>query len=254
MAFARLAVMVSVWMCGAVMGGAAMAGDSFDGKFYRGTGDTEFLQLLEYARASFAPNPEFQHIAMLYTADWNGFVEGPTWGAWWIQNSYGPTYCALPFYQEPYTTFLQNAQDLWFDQMGDGTHAGDRNYVRARTDVCATPPRLERSTIARETVKSTSTIGVMEFTAAGVVMQSELLLISRDAKANCPLPAQAGALRQFHRVAARPQEQPLSRRPRRQHAWPPAYAGWRKLDGTYDKAYLTGPLHYLHRSHWDRPD
>jgi len=34
---------------------------------------------------------------MLYTPKWNGFVEGPTWDAWWIQNSYGTTYCALPF-------------------------------------------------------------------------------------------------------------------------------------------------------------
>ena len=55
---------------------------------------------------------------------WNGFVEGPTWGAWWIQNSYGPTYCAMPFYVEPYLTFLKNAHDLWFDQMGDGKRQG----------------------------------------------------------------------------------------------------------------------------------
>ena len=61
---------------------------------------------------------------MLYTPLWDGLVEGPTWNAWWIQNSYGTTYCALPFYQEPFITFLQNSQDLWFDQMGDGRRAG----------------------------------------------------------------------------------------------------------------------------------
>jgi len=24
----------------------------------------------------------------------SGLVEGPTWNAWWIQNSYGASYCA----------------------------------------------------------------------------------------------------------------------------------------------------------------
>ena len=41
-------------------------------------------------------------------------------GAWWIQNSYEPKCCGPPFYTEPCVTFLQNAQDLWFDQIGDG--------------------------------------------------------------------------------------------------------------------------------------
>ena len=54
---------------------------------------------------------EFQNMAMLYTPQWNGLVEGPTWGAWWVQNSYGPTYCAIPFYEEPFVTFLQNSPD-----------------------------------------------------------------------------------------------------------------------------------------------
>jgi hypothetical protein len=43
---------------------------------------------------------------MLDTTNWNGLVEGPTWDAWWIQNSYGTTYAALPFLREPFVTFL----------------------------------------------------------------------------------------------------------------------------------------------------
>ena len=64
------------------------------------------------------PDPEFQNLSMLYEPSWNGFVEGPTWDAWWIQNSYGTTYSVLPYLQEPYITFLQNSQDLWFNLMG----------------------------------------------------------------------------------------------------------------------------------------
>ena len=84
----------------------------FEGAYYAGEGDVGYLALLEGARRFFEPDPEFQNLSMLYTPVWNGFVEGPTWNAWWIQNSYGTTYCALPFFLEPLLTFLQNAQDL----------------------------------------------------------------------------------------------------------------------------------------------
>jgi hypothetical protein len=95
-------------------------GDRFVGRHYRGKGDVEYLELPETSRRLFEPDPELPNISMLYTPRWNGLVEGPTWDMWWIQNSYGPTYCALPFLAEPCVTFLQNSQDLWFDQMGDG--------------------------------------------------------------------------------------------------------------------------------------
>ena len=67
----------------------------FDGKFIRGRGDVEYLRLLDIARRMFAPDPEYQNLSMLYCTNWNGFVEGPTWDAWWIQNSYGTTYAAF---------------------------------------------------------------------------------------------------------------------------------------------------------------
>src|SRR4030042_4820198 len=85
---------------------AARGAESFEGKFYCGEGDVEYLQLLDIARRMFSPDPEFQNIAMLYTPAWNGFVEGPTWGAWGIQNRHGPTYCGLPVFEEPRATFL----------------------------------------------------------------------------------------------------------------------------------------------------
>lgn len=94
------------------------AATPFNGRFFTGEGDVEYLQLLDIARRMYEADSEVQNMAMLYNPQWNGLVEGPTWGAWWVQNSYGPTYCAIPFYEEPFATFLQNSQDLWFDKMG----------------------------------------------------------------------------------------------------------------------------------------
>ncbi len=61
---------------------------------------------------------------MLYTTAWNGFVEGPTWGAWWTQNSYGTTLTALPYLPEPQRSFIRNANWMWFLWEGNGTIVG----------------------------------------------------------------------------------------------------------------------------------
>jgi hypothetical protein len=156
--------------------------DVFAGRYFRGRGDVEYLQLLDIARRMFAPDPEFQNLPMLYTPAWNGLVEGPTWNMWWIQNSYGTTYAALPFYEEPYVTFLQNSQDLWFDQMGDGKRAGMNNWVAPDGCLCdaAAPGQIYyKQGDGRIDIHDWG----MEFTAAGLLMQAELLLISRDAQA-----------------------------------------------------------------------
>ena len=161
----------------------------FDGEFFAGHGDTEYLQLLDISRRMIGPDPEFQNIPMLYNPEWNGLVEGPTWGAWWIQNSYGPTYCVLPFLEEPLITFLQNSQDLWFDQMGDGKTIrpfkhGNRQYEWIPPDGClcdaASPGRfIAKQGDGRVDIHDWG----FEFTAAGILMQAELLLISRNQKA-----------------------------------------------------------------------
>ena len=210
----------------------------FDGKHYRGVGDVEYLQLLDTARRMFEPDPELQSIPMLYTSAWNGLVEGPTWGAWWIQNSYGPSYCALPFYQEPLITFLQNSQDLWFDQMGDGKRAGANNWVAPDGCLCdaAAPGWIcYRQGDGRIDIHDWG----MEFTAAGVVLQSELLLISRDQRAI------AHYLPKLERSAnfiesRRDSEKNLFLAGPAGNLLAPSYAGWARPDGTYDKAYLTG--------------
>lgn len=216
--------------------------ERFDGRFFAGEGDVEYLQLLDYARRMYQPDPEFQNMAMLYMPQWNGLVEGPTWGAWWVQNSYGPTYCALPFYEEPFVTFLQRSQDLWFNKMGDGA----TSYVWNSKDSWV-PPDGCLMDCANETWamhrQGDGRVNIhdwgMEFTAAGGLMQSELLLISRD------LAAASRYLPKLERCATFIE----SRRDPKNNLFlagpagnllAPSFAGCKQPDGTYAKAYLAG--------------
>jgi hypothetical protein len=212
--------------------------DPFEGRYFAGEGDAEYLQMLDLSRRMFEPDPEYQHLAMLYTPAWNGLVEGPTWGAWWIQNSYGPTYCALPFWQEPFVTFIENSHALWFDQMGDGKRSGFNNWVAPDGCLCdaASPGWIVyRQGDGRVDIHDWG----VEFTAAGVLMQAEALLISRDAKAI------ASYLPKLRRCA----EFLESRRdPEKNLFWAgpagnllaPSFAGYKRPDGSYDKSYLAG--------------
>ncbi len=213
----------------------------FDGRFFRGSGDTEYLGLLDTARRLLAPDPEFQNLAMLYMPSWNGLVEGPTWDAWWVQNSYGTTYSALPFLQEPFLTFLQNSQDLWFNQMGDGKRVGAGapfNWVAPDGCLCdAARPGwiVYRQGDGRTEIHDWG----MEFTAAGLLLQSELLLISRDRDAiNRYLP-QLERCANFIETRRDPTNNLFLAGPA-SNLLAPSFAGWKKPDGTYGKAYLTG--------------
>jgi len=218
--------------------GYGLAADRFDGRFFAGQGDVEYLQLLDISRRMFEPDPEFQNMPMLYMPAWNGLVEGPTWGAWWIQNSYGPTYCALPFWQEPFLTFLQNSQDLWFNQMGDGKRAGANNWVAPDGCLCdAASPNwiVYKQGDGRIDIHDWG----MEFTAAGLVMQGELLLISRDAGALARYLPKLERCANFIETRRDPNNNLFLAGPAG-NLLAPSYAGWKRHDGTYDKAYLTG--------------
>jgi hypothetical protein len=221
---------------------AAGTDDSrFDGKHYRGRGDVEYLRLLETARRMFQPDPELQNLSMLYMPSWNGLVEGPTWDAWWIQNSYGTTYAILPLLREPFVTFLQNAQDLWFDQMGDGKRVGATpplNWVAPDGCLCdAARPGwiVYKQGDGRTKIHDWG----MEFTAAGVVLQSELLLISRDAKAIAHYVPMLERSANFIETRRDPTNNLFLAGPAG-NLLAPSYAGWHRPDGTYDKAYLAG--------------
>ncbi len=219
--------------------------ERFEGRHYVGCGDREFLHLLDIARGMFEPNPEWQHIGMLYTPAWNGLVEGPTWGAWWVQNSYGTTYAALPFYAEPLVTFLQNSQALWFDAMGDGRRTvemtlgdGVHRWTPPEGSLCdcASPGwAVYKQGDGRVNLHDWG----MEFAAAGLLMQAELLLIGRD----------KAAIENYLPKLRRCAEFLETRRdPKTNLYWAgpagnllaPSYAGYKQPDGTYGMAYLTG--------------
>lgn len=217
----------------------------FDGQYFSGRGDVEYLQLLDIARRMFDPDPEFQNLPMLYTPQWNGFVEGPTWNAWWIQNSYGTTYCALPFLLEPYITFLQNAQDLWFDQMGDGKtvrpfQMGERRFDWVPPDGCLCDAAAPGWFVAKQ---GDGRVDIhdwgMEFTAAGLLMQAELLLISRDAEAIARYLPKLERSAEFIESRRDPKNNLFLAGPAA-NLLAPSYAGWKRPDGTYDMAYLAG--------------
>ena len=232
---AMLAVSALFAVSGARVGSAA---EHFDGQFFRGTGDVEYLQLLDIARRMYEPDPEFQNIAMLYNASWNGFVEGPTWGAWWIQNSYGPTYCSLPFWQEPYVTLVQNSQELWFSQMGDGKRVGGQNWQAPDGCLCdaASPGWIYyKQGDGRVNIHDWG----LEFTAAGLVLQAELLLVSRDAKAIAYYLPKLERVANFIETRRDPQNNLFLAGPAG-NLLAPSYAGWKKADGAYGQAYLTG--------------
>ncbi len=221
------------------------ASERFEGRHYSGKGDIEYLSLLDISRRMFEPDPEFQNISMLYQPEWNGLVEGPTWGAWWVQNSYGTTYSALPFYREPLVTFLQNSQDLWFEGMGDGRRSvevtlGDGTHHWTPPDGalcdCACPGRVIYK-------QGDGRVGLhdwgMEFTAAGLLMQAELLLIGRD------LAAVLKYLPKLERCAdfletRRDLKNNLYLAGPAGNLLAPSYAGYKQPDGTYGMAYLTG--------------
>ncbi len=212
--------------------------DCFEGKYFRGQGDVEYLRLLDTARRMFSADPEFQNVAMLYTPQWNGFTEGPTWNGWWVQNSYGTTYCALPFYLEPYLTFLQNSHDLWFKQMGDGKRKGYKDWVAPDGSLCdcATADSvIYKQGDGRTDIHDWG----FEFTAAGLLMQAELLLISRDTR----------AIEHYLPKLQRCANLIESRRDPKNNLFlvgpaanllAPSYAGWKRPDGTFDRAYLAG--------------
>jgi hypothetical protein len=222
------------------------AAERFSGKHFSGSGDTEYLELLDISRRMFDPDPEFQNMSMLYMPAWNGLVEGPTWDAWWIQNSYGTTYCALPFYVEPTTTFLQNSQDLWFDQMGDGTTTrpfqmgNGPKFEWVPPDGCLCDAARPGWFVAKQ---GDGRVAIhdwcMEFTAAGVLMQAELLLISRDPEAIARYLPKLERSANFIESRRDPKNN-LFLAGAAGNLLAPSHAGWKKPDGTYDKSYLAG--------------
>ena len=90
----------------------------------KGAGDVPLLRLLDESFAFFHANSAVPNLTMVYQPDWDAFVEGANWRYWWTQNSYGFSYAATPFLQEPWFSILQRSWDLFWDQQADGKRRG----------------------------------------------------------------------------------------------------------------------------------
>jgi hypothetical protein len=165
---------------------ASAAAAPFAGRFFSGEGDgdaVEWLQALDTARGQLQPSPILQDVTQLYLAEWNGFVEGPTWGAWWTQNSYGTSLAALPFLPEPQRSFIRNANFMWFEWEGNGTRVG-LDDPHPAPDGCLCDAAMPTGAYYKQGDGNVPIHDwALEETLSGVIMQAEQLLVERDAAA-----------------------------------------------------------------------
>lgn len=238
--------MIFVMALAAVLPSDSFAGE-YRGRYCEGKGDVGFLRLIDQSFGFFHPNPDYPNISMLYLAEWDGLVEGAQWGAWWIQNSYGPTYCALPFLQEPWLTALQHSQDFWFKHQGDGRSKDSFDAIRPEgvpeliaPDGCLVDAASPDGSYHRQgDCKWWIHDWGLEFTAAGVVMQGELLLISRDKTAiDRYLPNLERACN-FIETCRDPKNNLFLAGPAA-NLLAPSYGGVRQPDGSFGKGYPAG--------------
>ncbi|MDX9973264.1 MAG: hypothetical protein RBU21_09775 [FCB group bacterium] len=122
--------------------------------------------------------------------------------------------------------------------MGDGNHAGDRGLVAPDGCLCdAAMPGLiyYKQGDGRVDIHDWG----MEFTAAGLLMQSELLLISRDKSALDHYLPRLERCANFIETR-RDGNNDLFLAGPAGNLLAPSYAGWKKPDGTFGMSYLTG--------------
>lgn len=212
---------------------------TFTGKYFVGKGNVKYLRLLEIAREVFSPDPRLQSLPMLYTPSYNGFTEGPTWWGWWIQNSYGPSYCDMPFLRQPMLDFLQNSQALWFNLMGDGkTKRPGIGGVAPNGCLCddATPDGINYKQGDMDVAIHD---WAMAMSAAGLCLQSELLLETRNEREIHKYLPKLERVANFVWTRHDPSNN-LFLAGDAANLLGPSYAGYKKPNGKFGKAYLTG--------------
>ncbi len=233
-------------LIGALAGGVS-AGE-YRGRYCSGTGDAQYLQMVDLSFGFFHPNFDTPSISMLYYPEWDCLIEGfPSWMAWWIQNSYGPTYCSLPFLQEPYLTFLQHSQDMWFNSQGDGKkHGYDQFAELVGPEGCLCDCAIPTAAIYRQGDYNWRIHDwAYEFTAAGVVMQAELLLIKHDKAAVRRYLPNLDRACNFIETARDPKNGLFLVGPGA-NLLAPSYGGIKQPDGSFGKGYLAGlSVNYL---------
>jgi hypothetical protein len=220
----------------------------YEGLYCSGAGDVDDLRLIDESFAFFHPNPLVPNLTMVYQPDWDTFVEGAGWGGWWIQNAYGFSYAATPFLDEPWVSLLQRSWDLHWDNQGDGMRLGlwggspTANQLSSLVGPdgalgdCAAPGQIVYK-------QGDGDVRVhdwfYEATAAGVVMQSEILLVGRDLVAiRHYLPKMERAC--DHIETVRDAKNGLFLVGPASNLLAPSYGGVRQPDGSFGRGYLAG--------------
>ena len=220
----------------------------YDGAFCSGEGDPDFLRLIDESFAFFNPNPVVPNLTMVYQPEWDTFVEGAGWGGWWIQNSYGFSYSATPFLQEPWFSTLQRSWDLHWDNQGDGK----RKSMWGGSDTATFFSHLVAPDGSLGDMARPKEIGFKqgdgdqnvhdwfyEAAAAGLVMQAEILLVGRDLGAiDHYLPKMERACNFIERT--RDPKNNLFLVGPASNLLAPSYGGAQQPDGTFGKGYLAG--------------
>ena len=153
-----------------------------------GSGDPEKLRLVEQSFAMLHDSPTLPNLRMLYKSSTDMFSEGFIWGdGWWIQNSFGFTMGAIPLLDPFWSKILQNSYDAFWTRIGDGKRIGADNGV-------PTHPNYGYRAPDGSLGDCVSRIGIIyrqgdgdvdsydwfyEATAAGVLMEAEILLFDR---------------------------------------------------------------------------
>jgi hypothetical protein len=242
-----LAIILLVLISSMASGQISLNPGKYDGKFCSGAGDVDFLRLIDESFAFLHPNPAVPNLTMVYRPDWDTFTEGAGWGAWWIQNSYGFSYSATPFLQDPWISTLQRSWDLFWDNQGDGKRRGmwdgDKPTVLSQIigpDGCLGDAAAPGQIAYRQgdgDVKAHDWF--YEATAAGVVMQAEILLTSRDLKAiRYYLPKMERSCDMIEKT--RDSKNNLLLVGPACNLLAPSYGGIKQPDGTFGKGYLAG--------------
>ena len=209
---AMIPLLLLLLSAGGTARAAIVDNDYFVGNASTTAGES-YLTLLDAARrmiASADPSGELMTLANCYDPVADGLTEGAQWaGNFWTQNSYGFAFASQPFIEEPLATFLQHSMDWWFDHMADGGQTfggipgvpdgilcdngspGGCNYKQcgpSRNSKLTSRKGAKASKAARPSSKLGDTPGIgkdfiIEGTLAGVVMQAERLLVTRNATA-----------------------------------------------------------------------
>lgn len=218
----------------------------FIGAHCEGIGDLRWLQLLEDSFRFFHAAGDLPNLTHLYHPEWDTLNEGFGWRGWWLQNSYGFSYAATPFLQEPWLTLLQNSLDLHWTKQGDGIRRGRFGTLGAPYFGLVGADGVLGDVATQEGIAYKQGDGDVhahdwfhEGTAAAVVMQAEILLRTRDLEAaRIYLPKMHRACESIER--ARDPNNNLFLVGPGSNLLAPSYGGVRQPDGTFGKGYLAG--------------